>query len=86
MKRSKLNLIIDIILIVLFAINAFTGVLRFLGTVIRDDPNINPVAVFFHTYSGVLMVFFIAIHLALHWKMITRMFRNSFMTKEKAEN
>ncbi|WP_445475775.1 DUF4405 domain-containing protein [Methanococcoides methylutens] len=87
MNRTRTNYIVDIILLVLFMIVAFTGFFMYL--IIPEGVPQGRYQVYagltkatwtmIHNRSSILLTGFIGIHFLLHWKWITCIKANLFL-------
>jgi len=77
MEKAKINYFVDVVLAVSFLATFVTGLIKLpgflfsIGISYRSIPlgilmNINPI----HDLSGIIMIFMVFVHLALHWKWI----------------
>ena len=84
MNTAKLDYIVDVITFILFLITALTGIiLKFAlpGSRVRQREFLGITKSnleFVHDWIGILMIFFVAIHIILHWNWIITMTRRFF--------
>lgn len=89
MEKAKLNYLIDLLMGILFFCTAISGLVlffflpegqrrggyqEFLGIIRRNWVN-------FHNLSGLILLFFIIIHLFLHWRWFYETTKNFFKRK-----
>jgi hypothetical protein len=90
MEKSKINYFIDLLMLISFVINSFTGLIIFffLPTGIRRGGYqeflgiIKQNWVDVHNWSGILFLLLVVIHLILHWNWIVSKTK-SFIKKEE---
>ena len=81
MGKSKINYLIDLLMLISFVINSITGLIIFffLPTGVKRGSYqvflgiIKQNWVDVHNWSGLLLILLVAIHLILHWKWIVSM-------------
>jgi len=91
MGKSKINYVIDILMLIFFIINAITGLIiffflptgvkkggyqEFLGIIKHNWADV-------HNWSGLLLLLLVAIHLILHWKWIVSMTKSLIAKNNK---
>ncbi|UGV41253.1 DUF4405 domain-containing protein [Methanococcoides orientis] len=94
MNRTRTNYIVDLILLLLFIIVAFTGFFMYLVIPegipqgrYQDYMGLTKATwTMIHNKSSILLTVFVAVHFILHWKWITYIKRNFIGKSEKRKD
>ncbi|MEM2226169.1 MAG: DUF4405 domain-containing protein [Candidatus Bathyarchaeia archaeon] len=83
MEKSKINYIVDVLMVLSFFVVAVTGLVLFLFLNGRGRffGSIRHAYVSIHNWSGMIFIILVIIHLILHWDWIVCMTKNVFIKK-----
>lgn len=85
MERSKINYIVDMLMVLSFFVVAVTGLVLFLFLNGRGGGrffgSIRHTYVSIHNWSGMIFIILVIVHLILHWDWIVCMTKNVFAKK-----